>query len=116
VLEQEAPLLLSAEKKFQIYLEAQTSDKLVGELLRREGLLLTSLARIRQQVKEGSLVRMSAKPGRKAETVASSEFEALKQELLEKERALADMAVELILLRKKPMGFRRADSRSTAQG
>jgi transposase-like protein len=107
---------LSAEKKFQIYLEAQSSDKPVGDLLRREGLFSTDLARIRQQVKEGALVRLSAKPGRKAETGASSEFEALKQELLEKEQALADMAVELTLLRKKPMGFRRADSRSTAQG
>jgi len=92
---------LSAEKKFQIYLEAQSTDKPVGELLRREGLFSTDLARIRQQVKEGALVRLSAKPGRKTETVASSEFEALKQELSEKERALADMAVELTLLRKK---------------
>lgn len=92
---------LSAEKKFQIYLEAQSTDKPVGELLRREGLFSTDLARIRQQVKEGALVRLSAKPGRKAETVASSEFEALKQELSGKERALADMAVELTLLRKK---------------
>ena len=48
--------------------------------------------------------------------VPSAECEALKQELLEKERALADMAVELTLLRKKPMAFRRGDSRSTAQG
>ena len=39
---------LSAEKKFQIYLEAQSTDKPVGELLRREGLFSTDLARIRQ--------------------------------------------------------------------
>ncbi len=39
---------LSAEKKFQIYLEAQDSAKPVGELLRREGLYSTDLARIRQ--------------------------------------------------------------------
>ena len=95
---------LSAEKKFQIYLEAQSTDKPVGELLRRERLFSTDLARIRQQVKEGGLVRLSAKPGRQAETVASSDFEALKQELSEKERALADMAVELTLLRKKTNG------------
>ena len=50
--------LLSAEKKFQIYLEAQSTDKPVGELLRREGLFSTDLARIRQQVKEGALVRL----------------------------------------------------------
>lgn len=95
---------LSAEKKFQIYLEAQSTDKSVGELLRREGLFATDLARIRQQVKEGALVRLSAKPGRKAEMVPSAECEALKQELSEKERALADMAVELTLLRKKTNG------------
>jgi len=95
---------LSAEKKFQIYLEAQSTDKPVGELLRREGLFSTDLARIRQQVKEGALVRLSAKPGRKAEMVPSAECEALKQELLEKERALADMAVELTILRKKTNG------------
>jgi transposase-like protein len=95
---------LSAEKKFQIYLEAQSTDKPVGELLRREGLFSTDLARIRQQVKEGALVRLSAKPGRKAEMVPSAECEALKQELSEKERALADMAVELTILRKKTNG------------
>ncbi len=92
---------LSAEKKFQIYLEAQSTDKPVGELLRREGLFSTDLSRIRQQVKEGALVRLSAKLGRKAETMASSEFKALKLELLDKERALADMAVEMSLLRRK---------------
>ena len=37
---------LSVEKKFQIYLEAQAGDKPVGELLRREGLFSTDLARI----------------------------------------------------------------------
>ena len=88
----------------QIYLEAQSTDKPVGELLRREGLFSTDLTRIRQQVKEGALVRLSAKPGRKAEMVPSAECEALKQELMEKERALADMAVELTLLRKKTNG------------
>jgi hypothetical protein len=54
---------LSAEMKFQVYLEAQNGDKPVGELLRREGLFSTDLARIRQQVKEGSLQRLSASPG-----------------------------------------------------
>jgi len=51
---------LGAEKKFQIYLEAQSTDKPVGELLRREGLFSTYLARIRQQVKEGALVQGSS--------------------------------------------------------
>ena len=39
---------LSADKKFQIYLEAQSEQQPVGEILRREGLFSTDLARIRQ--------------------------------------------------------------------
>ncbi len=44
---------LSAENKFQRYLAAQDGTTPVGELLRREGLFSTYLARIRQQVREG---------------------------------------------------------------
>ena len=95
---------LSAEKKFQIYLEAQANDKPVGELLRREGLYSTDLARIRQQVKEGALQRLSAKPGKKPNPVDSEADDALKHELQEKERALADLSVELAILRKKTSG------------
>jgi len=95
---------LSAEKKFQIYLEAQDHDKPVGELLRREGLFSTDLARIRQQVKEGALQRLSAKPGRQQGQVSTEAYEAIKIELQDKERALADLSVELAILRKKTNG------------
>jgi len=95
---------LSAEKKFQIYLEAQDGGKPVGELLRREGLFSTDLARIRQQVKEGALQRLSAKPGRQQSQVSTEAYEAIKHELQEKERTLADLSVELAILRKKTNG------------
>ena len=95
---------LSAEKKFQIYLEAQGKDQPVGAILRREGLFSTDLARIRQQVKEGALQRLSAKPGKKPNQVDSEACDALKHELQEKERALADLTVELAILRKKTTG------------
>jgi transposase-like protein len=95
---------LTAEKKFQIYLEAQDHNKPVGEILRREGLYSTDLARIRQQVKEGALQRLSAKPGRKQDLVSTEAYEAIKHELQEKERTLADLAVELAILRKKTNG------------
>jgi transposase-like protein len=95
---------LTAEKKFQIYLEAQASDKPVGELLRREGLYSTDLARIRQQVREGALQRLGAKPGRQPDPVSTEAYEALKHELQEKERTLADLSVELAILRKKTNG------------
>ena len=42
---------LSAEKKFQIYLEAQDGNHPVGEILRWESLFSTDLARIRQRVR-----------------------------------------------------------------
>ncbi len=95
---------LTAEKKFAIYLEAQTNDKPIGELLRREGLFSTDLARIRQQVKEGALQRLSAKPGKKQGLVDTETYEAIKRELQDKERAMADQAVELAILRKKTNG------------
>ena len=95
---------LSPEKKFQIYLESQSSKTPVGELLRREGIYSTDLARIRNQVKEGALDRLSARPGAKRKSVPQESYEALKKELEEKERALADQAVELAILRKKTNG------------
>jgi transposase-like protein len=95
---------LTAEKKFQIYLEAQTSTQPIGELLRREGLYSTDLARIRQQVREGAIQRLGVKPGRKQEQVNTDAYEAIKIELQEKERTLADLSVELAILRKKTSG------------
>jgi transposase-like protein len=95
---------LSPEKKYQIFLEAQRSDVAVAEILRREGLYATDLARIRQKVKEAALERLAARPGAKKKTVASQQYEALKQDLEEKERALAELAVEVAILRKKTNG------------
>lgn len=95
---------LSAEKKFQIFLEAQSGKSPVGEILRREGLYSTDLVRIRDQVKEGALERLSARPGAKRKAVAFEGYEALKRELEEKERVLAEQAVELAILRKKTNG------------
>jgi len=95
---------LSPEKKYQIFLEAQRSDVLVAEILRREGLYATDLARIRQQVKQAALERLAVRPGAKKKTVAAEQYEALKQDLEEKERALAELAVEVAILRKKTNG------------
>jgi hypothetical protein len=76
----------------------------VAEILRREGLYATDLARIRQKVKEGALERLAVRPGPNKKTVASEQYEALKQDLEEKERVLAEMAVEVAILRKKTNG------------
>jgi transposase-like protein len=96
--------LLSPEKKYQIFLEAQRGEAPVGELLRREGLYSTDLARIQRKVKEGALQHLAQRPGRSKKTVSEEEYDLLKQELQEKERVMAEMAVELAILRKKTNG------------
>jgi len=96
--------LLSPEKKFQIFLEAQSGQRPVGEILRREGIYSTDLARIRQKVKQGALERLADRAGARRRTVACEDYEALKRELEDKERALAEQAVELVILRKKTNG------------
>jgi len=62
------------------------------------------LARIRRKVKEGALERLADRPGAKRKTVSKEDYDALKKELEEKERALADLSVELAILRKKTNG------------
>jgi transposase-like protein len=96
--------ILSPEKKFQIFLESQSGKTPVGEILRREGIYSTDLTRIRQRVKEGALERLAERPGAKKKTVSQEDYDALKSELEEKERALADLSVELAILRKKTNG------------
>ena len=95
---------LSPEKKYQLFLEAQRGDVSAAEILRREGLYSTDLARIRQKVKEAALERLAVRPGPKKKTVALEQYEALKRDLEEKERALAELAVEVAILRKKTNG------------
>jgi transposase-like protein len=95
---------LPAEKKYQIFIEAERGGQPLGEILRREGLYSSDLARIREQVREGALERLRARPGPKPPTVSMEEYMALKQELEAKERAMADLSVELAILRKKTNG------------
>ena len=87
-----------------MFLEAQRGKVPVGELLRREGLYSTDLARIQKKVKEGALERLGDRPGQRKKTVSDSEYARLKKELEEKERVMAEMAVELAILRKKTNG------------
>jgi len=96
--------ILSPEKKYQIFLETQSDKKPIGDILRREGIYSTDLMRIREKVKEGALERLADRPGAKRKTVPLDDYEALKHELGEKERALAEQAVELAILRKKTNG------------
>ena len=48
---------------------------------------------------------MCARPGAKRKTVPQESYEALRKELEEKDRALAEQAVDLAILRKNEWGF-----------
>ena len=85
-------------------MEAQRGEAPVAELLRREGLYSSDLARIQRKVKESALQNLAKRPGRSKRTVSEEEYDRLKRELQEKERVMAEMAVELAILRKKTNG------------
>lgn len=95
---------LSAEKKYQIFLETQAKDCNIGEVLRREGIYSTDLVRIREQVREAALERLSRRPGKNRKTAEVQKQEILKKELEEKEKAMSDLMVELAVMRKKTNG------------
>ncbi len=95
---------LSAEKKYQIFLETQAKDCSVGEVLRREGMYSTDLIRIREQVREAALERLGQKSGPKKKSLEIQKHEALKKEFAEKERAMSELIIELAIMRKKTDG------------
>ena len=101
--------LLTAEKKFDLFLESCRSPGRVGEMLRREGLYHTDLARIRAIVEEGALaVLRSVRPGKKKKpSVPAEAYDALLREKEEVERALASLAMENQALKKAWRGGSR---------
>jgi len=94
---------LSAEVKWDIYQECEKTGAQIGEILRKRGLYSSDLQNIRRDVKEGALDRLrQSKPGRKKVTsVPIKEHEQLRQELAEKEKALAELSVIFTVLKKK---------------
>jgi hypothetical protein len=93
---------LTAEKKFDLFVESCRSPGHIGEMLRREGLYHTDLARIRAVVEEGALSALrSVRPGKKQKALVPAEVhEALSREKEEAEKALASLAMENQALKK----------------
>ena len=100
---------LTAEKKFDLFVESCRSPGRIGEMLRREGLYHTDLARIRAVVEEGALSALrSVRPGkRRKPSVPAEAHEALLREKEEVERALASLAMENQALKKAWRGGSR---------
>jgi transposase-like protein len=100
-MEQEQPRRrrrLSAEDKWQIFIEASAKDARVADVLRRWRIDSSQLARIRAQVKDGALAQLKKGPGRNPK---DQEKEALKSEVARLEDAFKEVSIENTLLRKK---------------
>jgi len=94
---------LSAEEKWRIYQECQKPEAKIGEILREHGLYSSDLQNIRHTVEQSALEGFrQSRPGRKkVTTVPVEDHEQLKEELREKEKALAEMSVLFTSLKKK---------------
>jgi transposase-like protein len=101
--------LLTAEKKFDLFVESCRSPGRIGEILRREGLYHTDLARIRAVIEEGALSALrSVRPGKKKKpSVPAEAHDALLREKEEVEKALASLAMENQALKKAWRGGSR---------
>ena len=97
---------LSAEKKYQILEEIKANPEKKGEILRREGLYSSDLMRYENAAKEGAIKELRILvPGKKRiREVPLEEHEKVKAELAIKEKALADLTVEHMILKKKVNG------------
>ena len=91
----------TAQEKWQIFLETSFKDAPVGEILRRYGVYSSELTKIRRQVEAGALKELGiSRNSKKAQSVPYAEHEKLKAELAAKEKALAQMGEEYLLLKK----------------
>lgn len=92
----------SAEEQWRIYQETAAPGAQVGEILRKYGMYPSELQKIRQRVEEGAKKELGRNRYRKKpEMVAYQEHEKLKAELSAKEKALAEMSQEYLILKKK---------------
>jgi transposase-like protein len=93
---------LGIEDKWLIYQETSAPGAQVGEILRKHGIYPSDLTKIRKQVEEGAKKELGRnKYLKKKVDVSYKEHERLKIELSGKEKALAEMSQEYLILKKK---------------
>ena len=104
---QEAPVSSKRRKKlrpaekWQIFMETSANGAPVGEILRRHGLYASELTKIRQQVESGALKELGRNRHIKKAPVPYEEYTRVNAELAAKEKALAQMSEEYLLLKKR---------------
>jgi len=93
---------LTADRKFKIYLETKQPGAKTGEILRREGIYLNDLREIEELVERGAIGALKSKGAGRGirKRIDPLEYEQVKRELREKERAMSDLMVEYTLLKK----------------
>jgi transposase-like protein len=92
---------LTAQEKWQVFLETSIKGAPVGEILRHYGIYSSELTKIRRQVESGALKELGINRNcKKAQTVSYAEYEKIKAELAAKEKALAQMSEEYLVLKK----------------
>ncbi len=93
---------LAPQEKWQVFLETSARNAPIGEILRRYGLRSSELTKIRRQVETGALKELRVnRNNKKAQTVSYAEYLKVEAELSAKEKALAQMGEEYLLLKKR---------------
>ena len=92
---------LRPEEKWQIFVETSANGAPVGEILRRHGMYASELTKIRQQVESGALKELGRNRHIKKAPVPYEEHARVAAELAAKEKALAQMSEEYLLLKKR---------------
>jgi transposase-like protein len=92
---------LSAEQKWQIFVEASRKNTTDAEVCRRRGIAPHQLRVIRERVKDGAFDAFKKGPGRPKR---DPEVVELEQELQRTNKALRELAIENTLLRSKTDG------------
>jgi len=93
---------LTPQEKWRVFLETSAGNAPIGEILRRYGLHSSELTKIRRQAEAGALKELGTNRNRKkAQTVSYAEYLRVETELTAKEKALAQMGEEYLLLKKR---------------
>jgi len=92
---------LTAQEKWRVFLETSVKDAPVGEILRRYGVYSSELTKIRRQVESGALKELGVnRNSKKTQTVPYTQYVKLEAEFTAKEKALAQMSEEYLVLKK----------------
>jgi len=98
---------LTGERKFEIFIDTLQRPENKAEILRHEGLYSSDLSRFGHIIREGAIDALKrSRPGRKKKNynIDVEQYNRLKNELAQKEKALADLTVEFMIIKKNVNG------------